>query len=114
MKFSDIKNALKHLIKTNRCLHCQGQYDLEEINIIATTKLEGLFEMHCGKCHLSSIMTVVVSPEIEVKKTNPGNITEKFPGRSHGGISPNDILDVKNFLNNFDGDFKKLFTNDNK
>lgn len=105
MKFSDIKNALKHLVKTNRCLHCRGQYDLEEINIIATTKLEGLFEMHCGKCHLSSIMTVVVSPEIEVKKTQ---------GRSHGGISPNDILDVKNFLNNFDGDFKKLFTNDNK
>ena len=27
------------------------------------------------------------------------------------GITDNDILDVKNFLENFDGDFKKLFTN---
>lgn len=103
MKFSDIKNALKHLVKTNHCLHCHGQYDMEEINIIATTRLEGLFEMHCNKCHLSSIMTVIISPEIEVRKGNQ---------RSHNGISQNDILDVKNFLNNFNGDFKKLFTSD--
>lgn len=112
MKFSDIKTALKHLVKTNHCLHCQNQYDLEEINIIATTKLEGLFEMHCNKCHLSSIITVVVYPEIEVRKGNPDQIMEKSHERSHNGISQNDILDVKNFLNNFDGDFKKLFTSD--
>jgi len=26
-----------------------------------------------------------------------------------GNISNNDVLDVRNFLNNFDGDFKELF-----
>lgn len=110
MRFSEIKNALKHLIKTTTCLHCQGLYDLDGINVIATTKAEGLFEMHCNHCHSSSIMTVVLTPETEKMETKQQNTyeTEFRPEQ----ISPNDILDLKLFLNNFDGDFKKLFPNE--
>lgn len=110
MKFSEIKSALKHLVKTTLCLHCQAVYELNDVSIIATTKNEGLFEMSCNKCHLSSIMTVSLSPEIEVKHSNTSPLE-----RTHGeisGISQNDVLDVKNFLNNFDGDFKNLFPNE--
>ena len=110
MRFSEIKNALKHLIKTTKCLNCQSLYELDNINIIATTKAEGLFEMHCGNCHTSSIVTVILTPEqekMEVKQ--PDTFESEFhPGQ----ISPNDILDLKLFLNNFDGDFKKLFPNE--
>lgn len=98
MRFSEIKNALKHLVKTTKCLHCHGVYEMDQINVIATTINEGLFEMHCGKCHVSSIMTMVLTP-LE-NKIHPGK------------ISPNDILDLKNFLNNFDGNFEKLFPNE--
>ena len=98
MRFSDLDNAVKHLMKTTSCSHCKGKYTGHDVNVILTTKLEGLFELRCNKCHISNIMTVVLSPTIEMKKTN-------------GIISKNDILDVKNFLNNFDGNFKKLFTN---
>ena len=110
MRFSEIKNALKHLIKTTTCLHCQGVYQLDDINVIATTKVEGLFEMQCNNCHASSIMTVVLTPETEKMETKKKNIYEaEFrPGQ----ISPNDILDLKLFLNKFDGDFKKLFPNE--
>ncbi len=110
MRFSEIKNALKHLIKTTTCLHCQHLYVLEDINVIATTKVEGLFEMQCNNCHASSIMTVVLTPETEKMETKKKNIYEaEFrPGQ----ISPNDILDLKLFLNKFDGDFKKLFPNE--
>lgn len=97
MRFSEIKNSLKHLIKTTTCLHCRNLYELDDVNIIATTKNEGLFEMHCDKCHVSSIMTVVLTPETEFR-----------PGK----ISPNDVLDLKNFLNHFDGDFTKIFPNE--
>lgn len=113
MKFSDIKNALKHLLKTTRCMHCQNTYEMDEINVIATTRLEGLFELHCNKCQLSGIMTVVVSPAMEIKKGNAQAINNQaLNERTHSGISSNDILDVKNFLNSFDGDFKKLFTSE--
>ncbi|MBI5753645.1 hypothetical protein HZA40_00690 [Candidatus Peregrinibacteria bacterium] len=97
MRFSEIKNTLNHLTKTTTCLHCRGPYKIDNINIIATTKTEGLFELHCEKCHVSSIMTVVLTAETEFRPNK---------------ISSNDILDLKNFLNRFDGDFEKLFPNE--
>jgi len=45
------------------------------------------------------------SETIEIKEGN---------NRTHKSISDNDILDIKNFLNNFDGDFKKIFIEDPK
>ena len=71
---------------------------MDDVNVIATTKSEGLLELHCEKCHFSSIMTISMSPKIEKNNAN--------------SVSNNDILDVRNFLNNFDGDFKKIFTSE--
>lgn len=105
MKFSEIKTALKHLAKTSNCLHCKEKYELEDINVVATTKLEGLFEMQCTKCKTSTIVTVLLAPEIEIKKQN---VKRQHQGLA--GISENDVLDIKNFLNKFDGNFKKIFT----
>lgn len=102
MRFSDLANAVRHLMKTTCCSRCKGKHTEHDVNVILTTKLEGLFELRCNKCRGSSIMTVFLSPTIETKKTNA----------TVSGISQNDILDVKNFLNSFDGNFKKLFTND--
>lgn len=108
MRFSDLANAVRHLMKTTCCSRCKGKYTEHDVNVILTTKLEGLFELRCSKCRVSSIMTVFLSPTIETKKTNAKNIVNN----PVSGISQNDILDVRNFLNNFDGNFKKLFTND--
>jgi hypothetical protein len=44
----------------------------------------------------------MLNAEMEIKNQNIQ--------RNHKQITKNDILDVKNFLNNFDGDFKKIFT----
>lgn len=105
MNFADLQNTVEHLLKTSKCLHCKKSYKLDDINILATTKLEGLFDMRCRDCKCSTIVTVVLAPEkIEVKN-------QKI-ARDHNGISRNDVLDIKNFLNNFDGNFKKIFINE--
>ncbi len=94
MRFSDIKNAIKHMLKTSKCLKCEKKYTNHSINIIATTQNEGLFEAVCDHCGSSTIITMLMTPE-----TN----------REHKSISKNDVLDIKNFMSRFDGDFKKLF-----
>lgn len=103
MNFNEIKDAVKHLQKTCTCAHCKGKYKLSNINIIATTKNEGLFEIICSNCQKSTIVTVVRGKTTEIKNT-------PFDERSHHGISYNDVLDTKNFLEGFDGNFKKIFT----
>jgi NAD-dependent SIR2 family protein deacetylase len=100
MNFNEIKNTIEHLKKTCKCQQCNNRYDDKDISVIATTNIEGMMEMRCDKCKTSTLVTVIIAPEIEIKENN---------SRTHKGISDNDILDVKNFLNNFDGDFKKAF-----
>ncbi len=106
MNIPEIKNALKHLQKTCKCPNCKTCYIDEHINVVATTQNEGLFDMRCESCKLTTLVTVVLTP-----KNQKQEITEKIVGgnRTHRGISQNDVLDVKNFLKNFDGNFKEFF-----
>ena len=76
------------------------------IDIIATTFSEGLFELHCEECGTSTLVSVLLETKIE--KTP--DVVEMLYSRSHRNISQNDILDIKNFLKGFDGNFKKIFT----
>lgn len=101
MNFDEIQTTIAHLKKTCKCPQCKGIYENKNISVIATTNIEGMMEMRCEKCQLSTLVTVIITPStLEIKEQNQ---------RTHKGISDNDLLDVKNFLNNFDGDFKRAF-----
>lgn len=103
MNLPEIENAILHLHKTCKCQQCKKAYKIEDIAIVASTKTEGLFDLKCEKCKSSTIVSVLMTPE-EGKKNQPA------PSRLHRKISPNDVLDMKNFLTTFDGNFKKIFT----
>ncbi|MFH1284643.1 MAG: hypothetical protein ABIH78_03595 [Candidatus Peregrinibacteria bacterium] len=103
MNLKEIQSAIKHIMRTCSCPQCKVKYNLENIHIIATTKLEALFEIRCAKCKSLSIVNIYFDPKPEVQK-------EKIRiSRQHNAISENDILDTKNFLETFDGNFKKIF-----
>lgn len=110
MNLREIKEALDHLLKTSNCANCKKTHTEDDIQVVATTRMEGLFEMKCKHCKTSTIVTVMLTPEIEVKKTPSHPDLERKAQGLKGSISKNDILDIKNFLNNFDGDFKKIFS----
>ena len=103
MTFKEIKSAVKHLQSTCKCQGCNQKYTQDDISIVATTKMEGLFELFCNQCALSAIVTVVITPEMEISDASTA-----MP-RQHRSVSENDILDCKNFLAKFDGNFKKIF-----
>jgi len=91
-------------------MHCEAKYVDGNIHVLATTQHEGLFEMKCPKCEMSTLVTVVLSREIQVKNKRPGRKEHQTSAQTNqNGISENDVLDIKNFLTKFDGNFKKLF-----
>lgn len=108
MNFSEIKSAVSHLKKTTKCGHCEQKYKDDDINIIASTQKEALFEMKCPKCEASSIVTVFQTNSEETIEELEVQYREHQ--RIHDKISENDVLDIKNFLTKFDGNFKKIFT----
>lgn len=100
MNLPEIESAIIHLHKTCKCQQCNKAYKVEEIYVIASTKTEGLFDLKCQKCNSSTIVSVVMTPE------NNANYTT----RPHKKISQNEVLDMKNYLTTFDGNFKKIFS----
>lgn len=101
MDIHELKNAIRHVQKKCKCTECQQRFKQKDISIVAATKAEALFELKCQKCGLITIITVVNTilkePEFAPVSSNVH------------AISSNDVLDMKNLLNNFDGNFKKLF-----
>lgn len=113
MNLPEIENTAKHLKKTSKCLHCKSKYELEDINVIATTGTEGLFEMKCFKCKKSTIVTVLLNPSTKTKDKKEvfieNSIREHRVMNRGKKITDNDILDTKLFLDKFDGNFEKFF-----
>lgn len=95
MTFDELGKTVKHIKNRCLCTKCGKKYKNSEIAILATTDVEGIFETHCEKCKCAAIISVVLTPNTATSRT----------------ISQNDILDIKNFLSSFDGNFKKIFSN---
>lgn len=108
MNLNELATIIRHIRKTTACPGCKKRYNFQDISIIASTKFECLLELRCDVCKKSSLTDIVAAP----KDRNHGEIEAEVPLINQiirDGITDNDILDIKNFLNSFDGDFKKLF-----
>jgi len=101
MNYEELKHIIEHIKNTCKCVKCKQYFKENYIDIIACTRDETLIELFCDNenCTVSTIVTASLSSKIELNEHV----------REHKSITKNDILDMKNFLNKFDGDFKKIF-----
>lgn len=104
MNLKELTEIIQHVRKTTECPHCKRKYNTQDISVLASTKFECLLELKCHYCKKTALTDIVATPK---KPNNVPLINQVITNR----ITYNDILDVKNFLDNFDGDFKKLFHN---
>lgn len=93
MEYKDLKDLIKH-VKTNiKCPGCSKRFMDKDLNVAAVMETEAIFQLACSKCAQSMIVNVSINPPYE-----NGTL-----------ITINDIIDMHNFLDKFNGDFKKLF-----
>lgn len=103
MDFRELYLFVQHIKKNIHCRECGAYYDDENIRIIGTVLDEGYFQANCPECKHNTIINVVFGP----KNNRNHRPIKVIP--EHKIITQNDILDMQNFLKNFDGDFIKLF-----
>ncbi len=114
MNFSELQQIVKHLKKEIACHTCKKKFANENMQVISTYQNEALLQMNCFHCSNQLLVHVaIVNQQQEkgsLKDTNIKTSTEQAPEYAyHGEISKNEILDMHNFLNQFNGDFKELF-----
>jgi len=104
MNFTELKEIIKHLKKSMPCNYCHKKFVDEGLKVLSTFQNEALFHFRCFSCNNQLIVHVsIVEKDNKLSELN-------IQMQNASKITSNDILDIHNFLSQFDGDFKELFS----
>jgi len=101
---------LKRLFAKVSCGVCGQKYDMSNIKVLDQEDGLWVLSVYCSACGTQGLVAAVVQE---------GNITDivtdlteaeynRFDGKNVVGIE--DVMDMRNFLKSFDGDFHGLFS----
>ena len=103
------EHFVKKLMSTMKCGICGKNYEVDNIKVLGRSDDTWFLSAACSDCDSKAMVAAVI------KKNKPPEIvsdltrTETVKFAQAGTIDVDDILDLHDFLNNFDGDFSNLF-----
>lgn len=103
MNFQDLKVIIAQIKKKISCPKCSGRYSDQDIEMIGNLNCEQtFFYAVCPNCSLEAVVNVCIH-------TDHFEISTPRMERLGGKIESNEILDMHNFLKEFNGDFQGMF-----
>lgn len=103
MNLNDFKRILQDIRKQLPCPHCKKALEEKTIHLIGTMMDASFFMGRCLKCEHDMFIHVT---HLRGERTHRG-----LDANAHLKlVDKNDILDMHNFLKEFNGDFISLFT----
>ena len=104
------ERVIKRLMSSVKCAVCGQRYEEDDIKIIGHQKDLWLLGVSCSACHAGCLVTAVIkenrAPEV-ITDLSEAEL-EKFSNA--GGLTADEVLDMHNFLKNFDGNPSQLFS----
>ena len=97
MRYDKLKHLVQHLKKTLPCTGCGKTFFYKDITVVITTEEEGIFSLKCRKCGVVTF----------------ANAGLEYERRHNSVVSKRDVNEMHEFLDSFNGDFKKLFKSSN-
>lgn len=103
MDLNEFKEIIKHIKKTVPCSECQKKFTDNEVKLVSQMGSEVLFNFDCNRCKNQLLIHVTLASQKQNKN--------RLKINSHKGaqISHDEVLDIHNFLEKFNGDFRSLF-----
>ncbi len=94
MELNDLVRNIQHLIK---CPFCGATYEIQHINILDRFKSMFVVHLFCSRCKRPAMAALIVSKNID------------FLEEGEEPVTTDDLIEIHQFLKDFDGDFKKLW-----
>lgn len=107
-----IKQAIDYLKKKSRCRFCGSRFTENSFLLLASTIITpdadgaGLFYVICPKCFAQAFTMVETTSVLGKLQEELMRVQTKITSQA---ITSNDILDMHNFLKNWNGDVRELF-----
>lgn len=105
MNLFELKIVLKQLRQDLKCPHCASEYPERKIQIVGTHFDNGMFLAECKLCANSIMITVSIERKHRKILQKSSTITTNAKK-----ISIDEVLDIKNFLSEFNGDLSTILT----
>jgi hypothetical protein len=103
------ENVIKRVMASLRCGVCQQRYEPDNVTVLGQQEDLWLLKVFCPTCHTQYLVAAVIkegkAPEVITDLTEAE--WDKF--RNAVGLTADEVLDMHNFLKDFDGDFSRLF-----
>jgi hypothetical protein len=103
------ESLIKRLIASIKCGVCGQHYQEDNIEVIEHSEELWFLRVFCSFCHAKSLVAAIIREDDKAEVIT--DLTEAELERFKGGdlVRVDDVLDMHNFLKDFDGDFPRLF-----
>ncbi len=102
------ERLIKKLMTSIKCEECGQNYESFNIDILGHREDMWFLRALCSSCHTQCLVAAVVREDKVVEEMEEAATAEVDENRG-GAIEIDDVLDMHNFLVDFDGDFSSFF-----
>ena len=101
---------IKRLMASMKCGVCGQHYEVDNVRVLGHHEDLWFLRAVCSACHTQCLVAAVIkegeAPEVITDLAE----TELDKFRNVGAVTADEVLDMHNFLKDFDGDFSQLFS----
>ena len=110
MNFTDLADIIAYIEVFVPCRGCKKKYTPNNIIVIASMPMECLLAAQCPGCDVQALLNVIFTDESSPDEAKGSRKSIDVRTKGSARISSNDVLDIKNFLKSFEGDFREIFS----
>ncbi len=103
------ERLLKKLMTSVKCESCGQQYEVYNIDVLGHREDLWFLRVLCSACHTQSLVAAIVK-EGDLPEAITDLTRAELDESGDNVIEANILLDMHNFLKEFDGDFSRLFS----
>jgi DNA-directed RNA polymerase subunit RPC12/RpoP len=104
------EHFIKKLLSSVKCSSCGKQFGTNDINVIKHQDDTWFLNIYCPSCGKQSLVVAVIKKDKSAEIVSNTSSPEPAEHTRDSTVSVDDMLDIHNFLKNFDGDFEDLFS----
>ena len=103
------ERLLKKLMTSVKCESCGQQYEVYNIDVLGHREDLWFLRVLCSGCHTQCLVAAIVK-EGDMTEAITDLTRAELDESGDNVIESNDLVDMHNFLKEFDGDFSRLFS----
>ncbi|HEY32202.1 MAG TPA: hypothetical protein G4O10_03745 [Dehalococcoidia bacterium] len=102
--------TIKKLMTSAKCSGCGQRYEIDDIEVIGHHDELWFMSVFCMACHAHYLVAANVDEETAGEVVTDLSVAELEKFRDADGLKADEVLDMHDFLKEFDGDFSRLFS----